>query len=165
MTKVWIQLRATLLEPLFSVNCTSLEQMTIKRPGEWPLLVKKTKEKEKPILCRVILDRKRRNIWKQQHQQCDQIGRFLKVLGNRISSKRSRNDWQLFGLFWKISLWCKNCIGYFLGNFWQKMGYFFLQHLATLNTSHTSLAIILFRFWSEYFASLFEHHFHRGSVL
>jgi len=31
--------------------------------------------------------------------QCDQIGRFFKVLGNKISSKRSPNDWQLFGLF------------------------------------------------------------------
>ena len=35
--------------------------------------------------------------------QCDQIGRFLKVFGNKISSKRSPNDWQIFGLFWKTS--------------------------------------------------------------
>ena len=30
-------------------------------------------------------------------RQCDQIGRFLKVLGNTISSKISPNDCQLFG--------------------------------------------------------------------
>ena len=45
--------------------------------------------------------------------QCDQIGRFLKVLGNKISSKWSPNDCQLFGLFRKTSLLCKNCILYF----------------------------------------------------
>ena len=35
------------------------------------------------------------------------------IFGNKISSKRSPNDWQLFWLFWKTSLLCKNCIGYF----------------------------------------------------
>ena len=50
----------------------------------------------------------------------------------KLSSKRSPNDWQLFGLFWKTSLLCKNYIGYFLGNVWKKLGYFFLQHLVTL---------------------------------
>ena len=29
--------------------------------------------------------------------QCDQIGRYLKVLGDKISNKSSPNDWQLFG--------------------------------------------------------------------
>ena len=29
--------------------------------------------------------------------QCDQIGRFFKVLGDKISNKSSRNDWQLLG--------------------------------------------------------------------
>ena len=62
----------------------------------------------------------------------DQIGRFLKVLGNKIYSKRSPKDWQLFGRFRKTSLLCKNCIGYFLGNFWKKLGYFLLQHLVTM---------------------------------
>ena len=41
---------------------------------------------------------------------------FLKVLGDKISSKRSQNCLCLFGLFWKTSLLCKNCCGYFLGN-------------------------------------------------
>ena len=40
-----------------------------------------------------------------------------------------------FGLFWKTSLLYKNCIGYFLGIFWKKMGYFLLQHLVTLDSS------------------------------
>ena len=47
--------------------------------------------------------------------------------------------------FWailKTSLLCKNCIGYFLGNFWKKLGYFFLQHLATLPT-HELILIFL----------------------
>ena len=59
-----------------------------------------------------------------RYWQCDQIGRFLKVRDNKIASKRIPNDWQLFGLFWKTSLLCSNCIGYFLENFWKKLGYF-----------------------------------------
>ena len=47
--------------------------------------------------------------------QCDQIGRFLKILGLKICYKSSPKDCQLFGLFCKTSLLCKNCLGYFLG--------------------------------------------------
>ena len=36
--------------------------------------------------------------------QCDQIGRYLKVLGDKISNKSSPNDWQLFGQFENLSL-------------------------------------------------------------
>ena len=62
------------------------------------------------------------------------FGHFLKVLGNKISNKRSPNYWKLLGLFWKISLFCINCNGYFLGNFF--------QHLVTL-------ALILFdKIWN-----------------
>ena len=69
--------------------------------------------------------------------QCDQIVQFVKVLGNKISSKISRNDVQLLGLFFKTSLLGgKYCMGYFLGNFWKKLGYFFLQHLVTLLACH-----------------------------
>ena len=46
-----------------------------------------------------------------------------------------------FGLFLKTSLLCKNCIGYFFGNFWKKMGYFFLQHLVTLATTKVPLCL------------------------
>ena len=39
--------------------------------------------------------------------------------------QKSPNDWQqLFGLFWKTSLLSKNCIGYFLGNFWKNWASF-----------------------------------------
>ena len=31
--------------------------------------------------------------------QCDQIGRIFKFLATKVLSKRSQNDWQLFGLF------------------------------------------------------------------
>ena len=56
--------------------------------------------------------------------QCDQIGQFLKFLGSKIFSKKSQNYWQLFGLFRKTSLFCKNCIGYFQGNVLKKQNYF-----------------------------------------
>ena len=36
------------------------------------------------------------------HKQCDQTGLFLKDLSNKLSYKRSRSFWQLFGLFWKM---------------------------------------------------------------
>ena len=36
------------------------------------------------------------------------------------------------GNFEKPHSYEKNCIGYFLGNFWNKLGYFLLQHLVTL---------------------------------
>ena len=57
--------------------------------------------------------------------QCDQIGRFLKVLGNRLSCKISPNDWKVFGLFWKTSLLLKTALPTFLGNFWKNFATFF----------------------------------------
>ena len=68
--------------------------------------------------------------------QCDQIGQFLKVLGDRFSYKRGPNTWWLFGLFRKTKLWRENCCGYFLGNFCMNLKYFLFQHLITLNFSH-----------------------------
>ena len=38
------------------------------------------------------------HIYIHRHQ-CDQIGRFFKVLGDKISNKSSPHYWQLFGLF------------------------------------------------------------------
>ena len=35
---------------------------------------------------------------KSWQQQCDQIGRFLKVLCNMVSDKISPNSWRSFGL-------------------------------------------------------------------
>ena len=60
---------------------------------------------------------------------CDQIGRFLKFLGNNTL---------LTKIFPKILLTineCKNCHGYFLGNLWMHLGKFVPQHLVTLNVN------------------------------
>ena len=68
----------------------------------------------------------------QRFEQCDQLRRFFKVLGNKMTSKRNPNDWQLFGLFWKTSLLCNY---FFSATFWAplwKMGYFLHQHLVTI---------------------------------
>ena len=83
----------------------------------------------------------------QKHVQCDQIGRFLKVFGNKISSKSSPNDWQLFGLFWKTSLLCKTALAtsYFLGNFWKKSGYFLLQQKHVFLWLKLSIKVANFR--------------------
>ena len=57
------------------------------------------------------------------------LGDFWKLfLGNKMYTNWSPNDLQLFGRFWKTSLWCKNYIGYFLGNFWKNWAtfYFFI---------------------------------------
>ena len=66
-----------------------------------------------------------------RYDQCDQIGRFLKVFGNKNSSKRSPNDWPLVGLSWKTSLLCKNCIA----TFWTTFGKIGL--LFTPTSGHT----------------------------
>ena len=73
---------------------------------------------------------------RRHREQCDQIGRFLKVLGNKISCKRNLNEWQNFGLFWKTSRFCQHCIGYFLANFWKKIGL-----LLTPTSDHTGREI------------------------
>ena len=72
--------------------------------------------------------------------QCDQIGRFLKVLGNKITSEGSINDCQLFGLFWKTSLLFKTLKLHWLrfGQLLEKLGYFLLQHLVTLFMAHSN---------------------------
>ena len=70
-----------------------------------------------------------------KYNQCDQIGVFLKMLGNKVPCKRSPTILQQF---WAI---VKNCTftsyrcGYVMGNFWRKLGYFLLRHLVTLNTT------------------------------
>ena len=64
--------------------------------------------------------------------QCDQIGRFFKVHGDKKIHNSSPNDWQLLGLFWITSLLCKYCWIFFLANLWENFGYFLLRHLVTL---------------------------------
>ena len=64
--------------------------------------------------------------------QCDQIGWFFKVLGDKLSFKSSPNIWWLFGVFWKHYFFGKTCCGYFFGQVYKKLGYFLFLYLVTL---------------------------------
>ena len=61
--------------------------------------------------------------------QCDQIGRFLKVLVNKFAYKISPKILVTFGIFRNRSIYVKTALGYNLGNFWKDLGNFLLQHL------------------------------------
>ena len=67
--------------------------------------------------------------------QCDQIGRFSKVLGDIVSIKSSPNAWWIFGLKWKATLRLLNYCDYFLGIFWKILGYSLIQYLDTLTAT------------------------------
>ena len=54
--------------------------------------------------------------------QCDQVGTSLKKVVLVIIFKGNLNIWQLFGLFEKYHYLRKNCSGYLLGNYCQKIG-------------------------------------------
>ena len=56
-------------------------------------------------------------------RQCDQIGRFLKVLGNKLSLLSCPNICQLFGPLFSRSLLSKNYFGYSRAAL-EKLGYF-----------------------------------------
>ena len=64
--------------------------------------------------------------------QCDQIGRFLQVLGNKLSHKSSPNKLVTFGLFLIMLLLWKSVWKLF-GQFWVELGNFLFHHLVTLN--------------------------------
>ena len=64
-------------------------------------------------------------IWRDQ---CDQIGRFLKVLGDNLSFK----SLVTFEVFWNRHFLSKNCHGYFFGRLYKKLGNFFIYYLLTL---------------------------------
>ena len=65
--------------------------------------------------------------------QCDQIVRFFKVLGDMVSIKSSPNAWWILGLKWKATLFMLNYCNFFLGNIWKKICYFLIhRHLVTL---------------------------------
>ena len=61
------------------------------------------------------------------------LGDFLLVFGNKLSHISSPN---ILGTFWatsdNVTLMQKVC-GYFLGNFWGKLGNFLFHHLVTLD--------------------------------
>ena len=74
-----------------------------------------------------------------QHQ-CDKIGPFLQLLGNKLSHKSSPNILLIFGLFLIMSLLCKKCVATFWAVLGGKLGNFLFQHLVTLiSTQHTHL--------------------------
>ena len=65
-------------------------------------------------------------------RQCDQIGRFLKGIGDKFSNKSRPHVCWLFGLLWKHPFSFINCCSYFLANFWKFLCYFIIQRLDTL---------------------------------
>ena len=72
------------------------------------------------------------NWWALSYVWCDQIGRFLEILGHKLYNKSSPNVWWLFGQLWNPLLFKSNWKRYILGNFWKNLGYFLCQHLVTL---------------------------------
>ena len=52
--------------------------------------------------------------------QCDQIGLFLKSLGDKFSYKRSPINWWFLGLFWKMSRFKKTLLWHFWATFVKK---------------------------------------------
>ena len=61
---------------------------------------------------------------KVAHMQCDQIGLFLKGLGDKFSYKSSPNIWQLFGLFEKCYFGSLTTVLTFRSTFEGKLGNF-----------------------------------------
>ena len=64
-------------------------------------------------------------------EQCDQMGRFSKVLVGKFSYKCSQNIHWSLGLFRKTPLWIK-ILWYYEGSFWKFLGYFLFRHLVNL---------------------------------
>ena len=88
------------------------------------------------ILCGVAL---------VSSDQCDQIGRFLKVLASKFDYKSSLNIDDFFGLFWKGVLYEKTAVAYTwtaFGNIWAT---FLLQYLVTLFQTFC-LSLIVFNY-------------------
>ena len=67
------------------------------------------------------------NVEIELHDQRDQIGQFLKVLGDNFSHNSSPNIWPLWGLFSKLRFFKYKLPLLFLGDFRKKI------HLVTLN--------------------------------
>ena len=67
--------------------------------------------------------------------QCDQIGRFVKFLGNKVHAKVTQIFSNILRLLWKMERFVLNWCGYFLGNFCRKLGNFLPQHLVTLHST------------------------------
>ena len=63
---------------------------------------------------------------------CDQIGRFLKALGDKLSFKSSPNVQCVLGYFENITFSVKTAIVTFLGNFRKNWATFLIHYLVTL---------------------------------
>ena len=50
------------------------------------------------------------------------LGDFWKFLGTKILAKEAQMIGNFLGYIEKTSLLCKNCIVYFLDDFWKKLG-------------------------------------------
>ena len=70
-------------------------------------------------------------------------GDFLNFRETKIFTKVAKMIGNFLGYFEKTSLFCNHCCIYFLGNFWENLGYFLLQHLVTLVTLYTCRGIII----------------------
>ena len=68
--------------------------------------------------------------------------------------KSSQNIWWPLGLFRKASFLSKNYCGYVLDSFWINLGYFYFQHLVTLNTAYNELLLSHFGFIGQKSSSL-----------
>ena len=68
-------------------------------------------------------------------KQCDQIGRFLKVLGNKVPCKSSPNTEQHFKPFVKYGTFNVKLMWLLFGQVLVKIGLLLLQHLVTLTVS------------------------------
>ena len=89
--------------------------------------------------------------------QCDQIGWFLKVLGNWISSKRSPNVLQLFGYFEKPHFFVKTALATFWATFGKNWATFF-SNIWSRCSCH--IGCLLFEL-SNGISILIAHFFHR----
>ena len=88
-------------------------------------------------------------------QQCDQDGRFLKVLVYKSCYKSSPNVWWLFGLFWQTLLLIKNWRTLLLGQLLKKLGYFLFQPLVTLLLGGAIQFCALLFVWYRQFLGLY----------
>ena len=77
--------------------------------------------------------------WNKWHKQCDQIGQFLKVLGNKFSYKSSPIIWWLLGAFRKTLGLSKNWCGIFwvtFGNIWTTFCSNIWSHWTQMTSQH-----------------------------
>ena len=67
--------------------------------------------------------------------QCDQTGQFLKVVGDKFSSKSSPNTWERFGLLENKFFIVKDSYGFFLGHLLETFGILFFRIKGKLSSS------------------------------